>query len=90
MTADVVKDRSPRQGLISQDILRGGRGGGSPCVKQRVHTRLPCRLPSLVVLNVIKKDLKREESRASYTTACGSREAESNLVMGSPSFTITA
>ena len=57
MTADVVKDRGPRQGL-SQDILRGGRGGGSPCVKQRVHTRLPCRLPSLVVLNVIKKDLK--------------------------------
>ena len=26
MTADVVKDRRPRQGT-SQDILKGGRGG---------------------------------------------------------------
>ena len=58
MTADVVKDRRPRQGT-SQDILKGGRGGdGSPCLKERVLTRLPCRPPSRVLLNVIKKDLK--------------------------------
>ena len=55
MTADVVKDRRPRQGT-SQDILKGGReGDGSPCVKERVLTRLPCRPPSRVLLNVIKK-----------------------------------
>ena len=58
MTADVVKDRSPRQGP-SQDILGRRRVGGSTYVKQRVLTRLPCRLPSLVLLNVIKKRLRK-------------------------------
>ena len=55
MTADVVKDRRPRQGT-SQDILKGGReGDGSPCVKERVLTRLPCRPPSRVLLKKKKK-----------------------------------
>ena len=59
MTADVVKDRSPRQ-RPSQDILRRRRGGGSPCVEQRVLIRSPCQPPSRVLLNVIKKKrLKR-------------------------------
>ena len=104
MTADVVKDRRPRQGT-SQDILKGGRGGdGSPCLKERVLTRLPCRPPSRVLLNVIKKDLKTGVGGevtgipelppslplASYVLVSGSQEAESNSLLVFPSFTITA
>ena len=37
MTADVVKDRRPRQGT-SQDILKGGRGGGRVTMSKREGT----------------------------------------------------
>ena len=37
MTADVVKDRRPRQGT-SQDILKGGRGGGRVTMCKREGT----------------------------------------------------
>ena len=69
-------------------------------MKPRVLTRLACQPPRRVLLNVIKRDLKRgghghsispsSPPPASYTLVCGSQEVESNSLLEFPGFTITA
>ena len=105
MTADVVKDRRPRQGT-SQDILKGGRGGGRVTMSKRegtyqiaLSTSKPC------FTQCDKKRLKNGGGGgevtgipelppslplASYVLVSGSQEAESNSLLVFPSFTITA